>query len=80
MKLLVDANLSPRVAAQLCEGGYRASHAQDHGPLNASDEAILRRLVRIIGPAWHTGVLDQPLSADSAKDVSWPCRCTIPGR
>ncbi|MGH3912280.1 MAG: DUF5615 family PIN-like protein [Pseudonocardiaceae bacterium] len=41
MKLLVDADLSPRVAAQLCDGGYHASHVQDHGLLNASDEAIL---------------------------------------
>jgi predicted nuclease of predicted toxin-antitoxin system len=43
MKFLVDANLSPRVAARLCDGGgYEASHVHDHGLLNASDEAILR--------------------------------------
>ncbi|MGH8922618.1 MAG: DUF5615 family PIN-like protein, partial [Actinomycetes bacterium] len=36
------AQLSPRVAAQLCKDGYHASHVQDHGLLNASDEAILR--------------------------------------
>lgn len=42
MKLLVDANLSPRVAALLSEGGYDASHVQDHGLLTAGDEAILR--------------------------------------
>lgn len=42
MRFLVDANLSPRVAARLCDGGYEASHVQDHGLLNADDEKILR--------------------------------------
>jgi Domain of unknown function (DUF5615) len=42
MKFLVDANLSPRVATRLCDGGYEASHVQDHGLLNAGDEKILR--------------------------------------
>lgn len=42
MRFLVDANLSPQVAARLCDGGYEASHVQDHGLLNAGDEKILR--------------------------------------
>ncbi|MGH3874631.1 MAG: DUF5615 family PIN-like protein [Pseudonocardiaceae bacterium] len=42
MRFLVDANLSPRVAARLGDGGYAASHVQDHGLLNADDEKILR--------------------------------------
>lgn len=43
MRFLVDANLSLRVtAAWLCDGGYEASHVQDHGLLNAGDEKILR--------------------------------------
>lgn len=42
MRFLVDANLSPRVAARLCDGGYEATHVQDHGLLNASDKTILR--------------------------------------
>ncbi|MGH3770245.1 MAG: DUF5615 family PIN-like protein [Pseudonocardiaceae bacterium] len=41
MRFLVDANLSPRVAARLCDGGCEASHVQDHGLLNADDEKIL---------------------------------------
>lgn len=41
MRFLVDANLSPRVAARLCDGGHEASHVQDHGLLNADDEKIL---------------------------------------
>lgn len=40
MKLLVDANLSPQVAARLVEAGYDASHVRDHGLLTASDEKI----------------------------------------
>jgi len=42
MRFLVDANLSPRVAARLCDGGYEATHVQDHELLNADDEKILR--------------------------------------
>ena len=40
MKLLVDANLSPRVAVRLVEAGYDASHVMDHGLLSASDDKI----------------------------------------
>lgn len=41
MRFLVDADLSPRVAARLCDGGHEASHVQDHGLLNSDDEKIL---------------------------------------
>jgi predicted nuclease of predicted toxin-antitoxin system len=40
VKLLVDANLSPRVAERLADSGYDATHVCDHGLLTASDEAI----------------------------------------
>lgn len=40
MKLLVDANLSPKVAEQLAGAGYDAVHVGDHGLLAASDETI----------------------------------------
>lgn len=40
MKLLVDANLSPRVAEQLAKAGYEATHVVDHGLVSASDEQI----------------------------------------
>jgi predicted nuclease of predicted toxin-antitoxin system len=42
MKLLVDANLSPRVAARLRDHGHDATHVADHNLVLASDEAILR--------------------------------------
>lgn len=41
MRLLVDANLSPRLAAGLSLGGHEASHVSDHGLLTASDERIM---------------------------------------
>ncbi|MGI8647257.1 MAG: hypothetical protein DLM55_09510 [Acidimicrobiales bacterium] len=42
MKLLIDANLSPRIAQRLnADGRYEASHVRDHGLLAASDEVIL---------------------------------------
>ena len=40
MKLLVDANLSPRVAEALRSAGHDAFHVADHGLLTASDETI----------------------------------------
>lgn len=40
MKLLVDANLSPRVAEGLSKAGYEASHVVEHRLLSASDEEI----------------------------------------
>lgn len=42
MKLLIDANLSPRVVAALSAGGYDAEHAGDVGLLKASDDEILQ--------------------------------------
>ena len=41
MQLLVDANLSPRVAARLRDHGHDAVHVGDIGLLSASDEVIL---------------------------------------
>jgi predicted nuclease of predicted toxin-antitoxin system len=40
VRILVDANLSPRVAERLAKAGYEASHVGDHDLLAASDEAI----------------------------------------
>jgi predicted nuclease of predicted toxin-antitoxin system len=40
MKLLVDANLSPRVAARLSDAGHDVVHVRDVGLLTASDEQI----------------------------------------
>jgi predicted nuclease of predicted toxin-antitoxin system len=39
--LLVDANLSPRVAAILRDHGHDAIHVADVGLVSASDEAVL---------------------------------------
>lgn len=41
MKFLLDANLSPAVAAALNDAGCEASHVADVGPLRASDDEIL---------------------------------------
>ena len=41
MRLLIDANLSPRVAATLRDAGHQAVHVADIGMLGASDDAIL---------------------------------------
>ncbi|MGQ0629940.1 MAG: DUF5615 family PIN-like protein [Sporichthyaceae bacterium] len=43
MKLLLDANLSPRVAAILSTAGHGAMHVADIAMLAASDEEILAR-------------------------------------
>jgi predicted nuclease of predicted toxin-antitoxin system len=40
MRLLFDANLSPRVAERLRQAGHDAAHVADHGLLRASDEEI----------------------------------------
>jgi predicted nuclease of predicted toxin-antitoxin system len=41
VRLLIDANLSPRVAAGLRSEGHETVHVADIGMLGASDEAIL---------------------------------------
>lgn len=43
MRFLVDANLSPVVAARLRDGGHDAIHVADKGLLTASDQEILDR-------------------------------------
>jgi predicted nuclease of predicted toxin-antitoxin system len=42
VKLLLDANLSPRVARLLKEAGHDAIHVADIGLLSATDPVILR--------------------------------------
>ena len=42
MKLLVDANLSPRVAAALVRAGHDAVHVNLSGLVHATDEEILQ--------------------------------------
>lgn len=42
MRVLLDANLSPRVAAALRASGYEALHVGDVDMLTAADETILR--------------------------------------
>jgi predicted nuclease of predicted toxin-antitoxin system len=41
VRLLVDANLSPRVAAALSKAGLDSAHVRDVGLLTASDQSIL---------------------------------------
>ncbi len=41
MKLLIDANLSPRIAALLASAGHEATHVDQQGLHGASDETIL---------------------------------------
>ena len=43
MKLLLDANLSPRVAEALRAAGFEAIHAVDLGLVTATDEQIFDR-------------------------------------
>lgn len=43
MKLLVDANLSPRVTEALRGAGYDAVHVADLGLLTATDDEIFDR-------------------------------------
>ena len=45
MRLLIDANLSPRVAASLRDHGHDAVHVADVGLLSASDAVILAHAV-----------------------------------
>ena len=46
MRLLLDANLSPRVVNILAEHGIEASHLADVLPLDASDDQILELAAR----------------------------------
>jgi predicted nuclease of predicted toxin-antitoxin system len=41
VRLLIDANLSPRIASSLRDEGHEAVHVADIGLLKASDESIL---------------------------------------
>lgn len=41
MRLLIDANLSPKVAAALCKAGLESVHVGDVGLLTAADRGIL---------------------------------------
>lgn len=41
MKFLVDASLSPRIAAALRDSGHEADHVRDYGRLSADDNQIL---------------------------------------
>lgn len=43
MKLLIDANLSPRLVEPLAVEGYGVEHVSDIGLQRASDETILER-------------------------------------
>jgi predicted nuclease of predicted toxin-antitoxin system len=45
MRLLIDANLSPKVAAGLRNAGLKASHVADHGLLTSPDKVILEYAV-----------------------------------
>ncbi|MDZ7680022.1 MAG: DUF5615 family PIN-like protein [Acidimicrobiales bacterium] len=45
MKLLIDANLSPRVASKLRETGFDAAHVADLELLEASDDEIFDQAV-----------------------------------
>ncbi len=46
MKLLLDECLSPRLARELCEGGYEAAHPRDTGGLGDLDHVVLARCIR----------------------------------
>lgn len=46
MKFLIDASLSPRLAAGLRSVGHDAIHVRDVGPLSAPDEQVLERARR----------------------------------
>jgi predicted nuclease of predicted toxin-antitoxin system len=41
LRFLVDANLSPRVAARLRSSGHDVAHVGDEGLLTADDQTIL---------------------------------------
>ena len=45
MKFLIDANLSPRLLAPLCAGGFDATHVADIGLATATDSEIFDHAV-----------------------------------
>ncbi len=51
MKLLIDANLSPKVAGALRDDGVDAVHVGDLGLLTASDDEIFDRAANVGSPA-----------------------------
>jgi predicted nuclease of predicted toxin-antitoxin system len=57
MKVLVPANLSPRVAERLKQAGHDAVHVSDMGLTTADDETILSR-------AFHAGQVVVTADAD----------------
>lgn len=46
MKLLIDANLSPKILEPLRQAGYAVQHVADVGLLTASDEEIFDHAAR----------------------------------
>jgi hypothetical protein len=69
MKLLLDANLSPRLKSTLEEAGFEVAHVGDVGLLHASDPEIFefaaaeRYVVAELSPPEHAGLLVANLPA-----------------
>ncbi len=57
MRLLIDANLSPRVAEGLRSAGYDAGHVADLDMVTATDEQIFDRGVAELAPEVHLDLL-----------------------
>ncbi len=53
MRLLIDANLSPRVSAGLRSAGFDAIHVADVGLVTAADETILAYAAANTAPAYQ---------------------------
>jgi hypothetical protein len=69
VKFIVDANLSPRIAARLCEHGHDAVAVRDVGLLHASDDEILARAIadgRVIVSLTRTS--ERSWRSDACKD------------
>lgn len=47
MRLLLDANLSPRIAVRLLSAGVAVTHVCEHGLTVATDEVILRHAIEL---------------------------------
>lgn len=71
MKLLLDANLSPRIVDRLRTAGFEAIHVDDLGLLTATDEEIFDRAV-------HDGLV--VATADSGFNYYQPPRDSWDGR